>query len=56
MRMSVDEFIKRSREIHGNKYDYSLVKPFKNTTSKVTIVCPTHGSFEQIMNLVLNRL
>ena len=49
MRMSVDEFIKRSREIHGNKYDYSLVKPFKNTTSKVTIVCPTHGSFEQIV-------
>lgn len=39
-------FIKVSSIIHNNKYDYSLVE-FINTKSKVNIICPTHGVFEQ---------
>jgi hypothetical protein len=42
----VKQFIKRAREIHGDKYDYSLVE-LKNHTKKVCIVCPTHGKFMQ---------
>lgn len=38
------EFIKRSREIHGDKYDYSKVE-YKNANPKVTIICPIHGEF-----------
>jgi hypothetical protein len=40
------EFIKKSKEIHGNKYDYSLVK-YESNYSKVCIICPTHGIFYQ---------
>ena len=45
-RSSIDDFVKKSREIHGDKYDYSKVC-YKNTNTKVTIICPTHGEFEQ---------
>jgi len=41
------EFLERAEEIHGNKYDYSLVK-YKNKAEKVIIVCKTHGKFKQI--------
>ena len=43
-RLSTEEFIKRAREIHGNKYDYSKVE-YKNSTTKVCIICPIHGEF-----------
>lgn len=39
-------FIKRGREIHGDKYDYSKVNYCKYH-DKVEIVCPEHGSFFQ---------
>jgi hypothetical protein len=39
-------FIKRSNEIHHNKYDYSEVN-YKNIDSKVIIKCPIHGEFKQ---------
>lgn len=41
--------IKRAKEIHGNKYDYSLVN-YKNNYTKVKIICPIHGVFEQTSN------
>jgi very-short-patch-repair endonuclease len=40
-------FIKKSKEVHGNKYDYSLVD-YKNNNTKVKIICPSHGEFEQL--------
>jgi len=48
-RLNKDEFIKRSNIIHNNKYDYSLVK-YKNNKTKVKIICPVHGIFEQTPN------
>lgn len=41
-----DEFIKRARRTHGGKYDYNLVD-YVNSTTKVKIICPAHGMFEQ---------
>jgi ssDNA-binding Zn-finger/Zn-ribbon topoisomerase 1 len=41
-----DEFIKRAREIHGKRYNYSLVD-YQNVRKKVKIICPIHGVFEQ---------
>jgi hypothetical protein len=46
--LKVPEFIKRSRETHGNKYDYSKVHQFKRQkTEGVVIICPNHGEFNQ---------
>lgn len=45
-KMSTEEFVKRAREIHGDKYDYSLVE-YVNAQTKVKIICPIHGIFEQ---------
>jgi hypothetical protein len=41
-----ESFIKKSKEEHGDKYDYSLVK-YVNAKTKVIIICPIHGEFEQ---------
>lgn len=43
--IGLEEFIKRSEEKHGGRYDYSLVS-FKKVTDKVKIICPEHGVFE----------
>ena len=48
-RMTVEEFIKRAREIHGDKYDYSKVD-YKYIDLKVIITCPIHGDFPQTPN------
>jgi hypothetical protein len=45
-RKTTEEFIKKAKNIHGSKYDYSLVK-YINCSLKVKIVCPIHGVFEQ---------
>lgn len=43
---SQQEFIKQCVDIHGDKYDYSLVSYRKNKI-KVKIICKKHGVFEQ---------
>jgi hypothetical protein len=40
------DFIRRAREVHGDRYDYSKVL-YVAATSKVTIICPEHGEFQQ---------
>lgn len=44
--MTREIFIKKAREIHGYRYDYSLVE-FKKITDKIAIICPKHGVFYQ---------
>ena len=46
-KITLEEFIRRAREIHGDKYDYSQVN-LVNMTTKITIICPIHGPFEQL--------
>lgn len=41
---TTEEFVKKAREIHGDKYDYSKVL-YKNNKTKVCIICPEHGEF-----------
>lgn len=46
--IGVEKFIEKSNNIHRNKYDYSLVyKNYINQHSKIKIICPNHGIFEQ---------
>lgn len=42
-----EEFIRRAKIKHNNKYNYSLVD-YKNSRDKIIIVCPEHGKFIQI--------
>lgn len=43
---NTDLFILKSKKIHGDKYDYSLVK-YKTGKDKVIIICKKHGEFLQ---------
>lgn len=43
---STEEWIEQARKVHGEKYDYSLVE-YSVCHSKVKIICPKHGVFEQ---------
>jgi len=45
-KLTTEEFIKKAREVHGDKYDYSKVE-FVNSKEKVTIICLEHGEFKQ---------
>lgn len=42
-----ETFISQAKEIHAEKYDYSRVE-WKNTSTKITIICPIHGEFTQM--------
>ena len=46
-RLSVDRFLEKSHSIHGNKYDYSLIKMIKNNRERLPIICRDHGVFMQ---------
>ena len=46
---SQEQFIKEAKEIHGDRYDYSLVE-YSGSNQKITIICRKHGTFEQAAN------
>jgi hypothetical protein len=44
---TIESFITKAEKIHGKKYDYSNVL-YKNSKTKVQILCSKHGSFTQV--------
>lgn len=46
MFLTTEQFIQKSKEVHGDRYDYSLVEYQSNKVS-VIIICPTHGQYIQ---------
>ena len=52
-RLTTNEFILKAKAIHGDKYDYSKVE-YVASASKVKLICPIHGEFEQKPNNHLN--
>ena len=52
-RLTTEEFIKKAKLIHGDKYDYSLVEYVNNSTN-IKLMCKEHGEFKQIPNNHLN--
>jgi hypothetical protein len=48
-KLTVEDFIMKARQVHGDKYDYSKVK-YVNYLTHVEIICPKHGSFFQAPN------
>lgn len=43
--ITFDEFLERAKKIFRNKYKY---KNYENISSKITIICPIHGEYEQL--------
>ena len=53
----LEEQIEKAQKIHNNKYDYSLAHTvdYKNVNTKIPIICPIHGVFEQQMSHHIHR-
>lgn len=45
-KLTAEEFIKKAKEVHGDRYNYSKVN-YINSQEKVCIICPEHGEFWQ---------
>lgn len=52
-RKTTEEFIQQAIAVHGRKYDYSKAK-YEDAKTKLKIVCPIHGLFEQTPNTHVN--
>lgn len=53
-RVTQETFLARSKEKHGDRYDYSKAV-FTRAIDDVTIVCPVHGDFNQQARLHYDR-
>jgi hypothetical protein len=52
---NIEEFVKKAKLIHKDKYDYSKVN-YINCKTLITIICKEHGEFEQIpMNHLIGK-
>jgi rubrerythrin len=52
--LTKQEFIKRAKRVHNDKYDYSITE-YKNNKTKVKIICKKCGNiFEQYPENHLN--
>ena len=51
-KLTTEEVVKRFKEIHGDKYDYSEFE-YVNAMTKGKIICPIHGEFWQSSNVHL---
>lgn len=48
-KLTQEQYIEKCRAIHGDTYDYSQTA-YTLSTAKLTIICRTHGPFEQVAN------
>ena len=49
LRSTTEEFVKKAKVVHGDRYDYSKVD-YKNSSTFIVIGCNEHGEFSQIPN------
>ena len=52
-KLTLEDFVKKAKEIHNDKYRYDLVD-YIGSKIKVKIICPIHGVFEQEPRLHLS--
>ena len=45
-KLTQEEFIRRAKDVHGEKYDYSI-SCYKGAKEKIKYICPKHGVIEQ---------
>jgi len=51
---TTENFIEKAKKIHKNEYNYSKVN-YKNSWTKVTIICKEHKDFQQSPNCHLSQ-
>lgn len=51
---TLEQIIKKAREVHGDKYDYSKAV-YKKLILPIEIICPKHGSFFQSPHQHINK-
>lgn len=54
LRRSLGKVLELANEVHNGKYDYSLIKDYKNSETAYPILCPKHGVFYQSFNAHIN--
>lgn len=47
MKISLEDILQKCKNIHNDKYDYSLFTNYENKNQKVDIICKIHGVFNQ---------
>jgi hypothetical protein len=52
-RLSLEDFVRRARDVHGDFYIYDKVE-YRDSHTRVTITCPVHGDFKQLPYQHLN--
>lgn len=45
-KLTTEDFIKKAKEVHGDKYDYSA-SVYTGNKNPIDIICPIHGKFTQ---------
>lgn len=51
IRKSVEDFLEKANKVHNSYYSYDMGSlKGKTRHDKITIICPVHGTFKQIMN------
>lgn len=43
---SKEQWIDKFQDIHGDKYDYSLIETINGATDRIAIICPVHGQHD----------
>lgn len=54
-KVTLNYFLLKSKELHGDKYDYSLVNDIKDNLNKVKIICSEHGVLNLMAGNILNQ-
>jgi hypothetical protein len=54
-KFTLNEAIQKSKKIHGDKYDYSLINEYKGVMNKYSILCPIHGVWEVSLDNHINK-
>lgn len=44
LRKTQEQFINECKQIHGNRYDYSITK-YNGSSDYINVICPIHGAF-----------
>lgn len=48
-RCTTEEFVRKAREVHGDKYDYSCTV-YRTVHGDIEYICPIHGKIKQQAN------
>lgn len=53
-KVTLNYFLLKSKELHNDKYDYSLINKINKNSDKVKIICKEHGVFNQRVSNHMN--